>query len=494
MDKQRQHSAHEQGCLNEQLPTHVTQDAVIIVPGIMGSELRDKKSGDVLWGLSGVRWLINAWTRPQGLKRLHLTEEELTGSTDRIEATQLLRHSAWTPYLRGQEPYTQLQEAVTGYVADPAAICEFAYDWRLPVATNGKLLAKRAREHLTAWRQHPKHHAAVQHRADQRPARLVFIAHSMGGLVTRSALDGSHHDDLAADTRTVITLGTPFYGSVKAAVILNTGRGAPVPLPHRKLQKLCHTMPGLYDLLPLYRCLRQDNDVTRIDAGLVKDLGGNPELARNSFDFHNSQHSVALPDHRSLVGTRQATWQSLTLTNGKVETHFDGARHNSDGSLIRDRAGRITYFSVQGDGTVYRDSAARSTHLSTVPIQHGDLARAEASLDAVIDILLEDEPQGPPLGEPGCGISTPDLVETGQTWQAVAEHVDSVHGLTCTITDTTDNQSRPVRVAMQDGYPAAMITSQVPGLYRVAFHTRDGHTVSQLVLVAEPGLEKEEVD
>ncbi|MEU8034657.1 hypothetical protein AB0C13_39960 [Streptomyces sp. NPDC049099] len=213
-------------------------------------------------------------------------------------------------------------------------------------------------------------------------------------------------------------------------------------------------MPGLHDLLPLYRCLRKNNNVIRLDAGLIKDLGGNPDLARASFDFHNSQHNVALPDHRSLVGTRQATWQSLTLTNGKAKAHFDGPRHNSDGSLTRDNDGKITYFPVQGDGTVYRDSAARSKHLSTVSIQHSDRARAEASLDAVIDILFEEEPQGPPLGEPGCGISTPDLVEAGRTWHAIAK----------TSTRSTDlpapSPTPPTTRADQSGSPCTTDTRQ----------------------------------
>lgn len=479
-----------------ELSQHVTQDAVVIVPGIMGSELRDTATGEVLWGLSGAGWLLRAWTRREGLARLHLTEDELTGKTGRVTATQLLRHGTWTPYLRGQEPYTDLLETVGHYVADPAAVCAFPYDWRLPVAVNGRLLAERARRHLTAWRRHPAHLAALAHRADRRPARLVFVAHSMGGLVTRSALDGTHADDLAADTRTVITLGTPFHGSAKAAVILNSGRGAPVPLPHAKLRALCATMPGLHDLLPLYRCLRADDDtdVTRLDVSDIVALGGDPDLARASLDFHAGQRHVPLPDHRAVVGARQPTWQSLSLTSGQVTAHEDGPRPNSDGTLIRGSDNRVTFFTVNGDGTVYRDAAALSGHVSTVPAQHGDLARADSALDLVGDILLEDLPNGIPLGDPGCGLAVPDLAETGVPWQAVAEHVDSLQGLTCTLTDTESGARRPAPLRMRDGRPTATITADSPGLYRVELHTHDQYTISQLVLVTEAGVGVEEVD
>ncbi|WP_343244941.1 hypothetical protein [Streptomyces sp. SID14478] len=474
----------------------MTQDAVVIVPGIMGSELRETASGDVLWGLSGAGWLLRAWTRKDGLARLHMTDDELAGKTGRVTATRLLRHGTWTPYLRGQEPYTDLLETVRDYVADPAAICAFPYDWRLPVAVNGRLLAERAREHLTAWRRHPAHHAALAHRADQRPAELVFVAHSMGGLVTRSALDGTHFDDLAADTRTVITLGTPFHGSVKAAVILNSGRGAPVPLPHARLRALCATMPGLHDLLPQYRCVREtgDTDVRRLQVSDVTALGGHPDLARATLDFHAGQRHVPLPDHRTVVGTRQPTWQSLELTNGQIIPHEDGPRPNSDGTLVRDRHERVQYFTVNGDGTVYRDAAALSGHVSTVPLQHGDLARADSALDTVTDILLEDLPQGIPLGEPGCGLTVPDLAEAGAEWPAVAEHTDSVQGLTCTLTNTETGERRPAALQMRDGRPTATLSAHSPGLYRVELHTYDRYTISQLVLVTEPGAGLTETD
>ncbi|MFI7386578.1 esterase/lipase family protein [Streptomyces sp. NPDC049813] len=492
MSPQRQAGGATPAPAEPEVPLHVTQDAVVIVPGIMGSELRSTVTGDVLWGLSGAGWLLRAWTRRDGLAELHLTEDELTGRTGRIEATRLLRHGTWTPYLRGQEPYTDLLDTVREYVADPAAVLPYPYDWRLPVATNGKLLAARAREHLTAWRAHPAHRAALAHRADQRPARLVFVAHSMGGLVTRSALDGSHGDDLAADTRTVITLGTPFHGSVKAAVILNSGRGAPVPLPHAKLRALCATMPGLHDLLPLYRCLREGDDVRRPGAGDLASLGGHPDLARESLAFHARQQGVELPDHRTVVGTRQPTWQSLSVTDGQITAYEDGPRPHSDGTLIRDRDGHVRYFAVHGDGTVYRDAATLAGHVSTVPVQHGDLARADSALDAVADILLEDLPHGVPLGEPGCGLSVPDLAEAGTAWRAVAEHVDSVQGLTCTLTDTATGTALSAPLRMEDGRPTATLTAPAPGLYRVALHTYDRYTISQLVLVTQPGVAVEE--
>jgi hypothetical protein len=68
--------------------------------------------------------------------------------TARLEAKRLLRFPAAAPFLHGFEPYTPLLRRIRQVVADPAAILEFAYDWRLPVEFNA---------HLTpTLREHPR--------------------------------------------------------------------------------------------------------------------------------------------------------------------------------------------------------------------------------------------------------------------------------------------------------------------------------------------------
>ncbi|MFF4331421.1 lipase/acyltransferase domain-containing protein [Streptomyces sp. NPDC001591] len=472
-----------------ELPDHVTQDAVVVVPGIMGSALYDTTTRKEVWGIGGISWLLRAWTTPSGLKPLAVTEDELAGKTGRIKATGLLKHSAWTPYLAGSEPYTDLVDTIGTSVADPAAILEFAYDWRLPVAVNGRLLADAARLHLTAWRRHPAHTEARRHRTDQREGRLVFVAHSMGGLVTRAALDPGYDGDLQTDTRGVITLGTPFQGSVKAAVILATGRGTPVPLPHRKLRAICATMPGLHDLLPQYRSLRAGDDVRHLTPSDVESIGGNAELTRAAARFHHGQKAITLPGHRSVVGVNQPTWQNLTITGGTVTAHLDGVRQNSDGTFIRDRHDRVRYFQVHGDGTVYKESAILTDIVTHLPLQHGDVARARTALDAVTEILRDDLNPGPPQGQAGCGLTAPDLVEAGHPWKLRLTGIDSLPGLTARLTDLShpDHPTPPLPLTWEDGVATATATTPAPGLYRIEVHTPDGFDITQLVMSTEPG-------
>ncbi|MDH2392131.1 hypothetical protein QCN29_25775 [Streptomyces sp. HNM0663] len=464
-----------------------TQDAVVIVPGIMGSELYDTVTQRTVWGLSGVSWLIRAWTRPQGLEPLRLTPEERSGEVGRIKAVRLMRHSSWTPYLQGLEPYTELAETVRQCVAHPAAVLEFPYDWRLPAAFNGKLLAEAARSHLSAWRAHPAHDEARRNRVDERPARLVFVAHSMGGLVTRAALDPGHDGELAADTRAVLTLGTPFHGAVKATAILNTGRGAPVPLPHRQLQSVAAGMPGLHDLLPHYACLIDGDTVRTLAPEDVAALGGDAELARAAAESHRRLTGVALPGHRAVAGTQQTTLQSLALRDGVAELHCHGVRQHSSGDFIRDARGRLRFFDVKGDGTVYKESAAVGPAVTPLPLQHGAVASDRVALKAVAEMLRDDQHLGPPQGAPGCGLEVPDLVEARAPWPVVLSGVDSLSGVRCTVApanapDTAGVGAQQLRLGWGDGRVRATATLPAPGLYRVAVRTLDGHTVTQLVL------------
>ncbi|MGW7002591.1 lipase/acyltransferase domain-containing protein [Streptomyces sp. NPDC054933] len=465
---------------------NVTQDAVVVVPGIMGSELKETTTGRTIWGLSGASWLLKAWLTPKGLKPLQLTEDELEGRYGRVRPAGLLRASAWTPYFQGVEPYRALVDAVGSCVADPAAVLQFGYDWRLPVAVNARLLADAARTHLTAWRRHPAHDAARRHRVDERPARLVFVAHSMGGLVTRAALDPAYDSDLAADTRGVYTLGTPFSGAVKATAILNSGRGAPMPLPHVQLRTAAATMPGLYDLLPQYRCLHSNGDVRRLTPGDIADIGGLAPLAEAADAFHRDQKGLPLPGHRAVVGTTQPTWQSLTIRDGVVETHHHGVRQHSNGDFIRDSGGRPRLFDVQGDGTVYKESASLGPAITPLPLHHGAVASDPVALNLVKEMLREDEHLGPPQGTPGCGLDVPDLVEAGSAWTVTLNDVDSLSGIDCQVSDVETGHTMTPQFGWQDGELVAGVTVDRPGLYRVTVRTIDARLITELVLAAPP--------
>jgi hypothetical protein len=269
------------GLIDQPLGRVVSPDAVVVIPGIMGSTLKQNRR--VLWGADGLDWYAKAWSSSHSsLDDLALSREERDGGYGRVKATGLLKTPSWAPFLRGIEPYRALVKTIKKVVAHPGAVLEFPYDWRLPVAYNAKSLEVAARAHLSWWQASDEFVALRKTLPDTRPAQLVLVAHSMGGLLVRAL-----PDDL--DVRATVTLGTPFDGAAKAVLILNTGRGAPISLPPRKMRHMAKTLPGLHDLLPTYRCLDDrvhDTDPQRLTPADVGALGGDPELAEVSFAWH----------------------------------------------------------------------------------------------------------------------------------------------------------------------------------------------------------------
>ncbi|MFH9002037.1 esterase/lipase family protein [Streptomyces afghaniensis] len=470
----------------------VSHDAVVIVPGIMGSSLQDTATGRIVWGLR-TGPLRKAWCRRDGMAVLQLSDDERQGRFGRIRATGLLSVPAWAPYLKGLEPYGDLVEAVHAVTADRAAVLEFAYDWRLPVAVNGALLAEAARRHLTDWRGHARSRA----HPDEREARLVFVAHSMGGLVTRAAL--THAPDLEPDTRAVVTLGTPFLGSVKAAVILNGNRGEALPvLPKRRMQALSATLPGVHDLLPGYRCVETGLDVERLDPAVVERIGGDRELAEQSQAFRDSQRSAGrpLPAHRALVGVAQPTVQSMSVENGVVRPQFHAFELNGDRELARDRHGIPVRKDRGGDGTVYRDAAHPGTgqgqSVAYVPLQHGALAKNSVALRHVRAVITEYEPElGPPMGDGEVGLDVPDCAAPHAAWWLRLTGVDNPSGIACSVHDAeTDRRLMTPRLEWRDEEIGAWITLPEPVLYRVRVNTGANAPITQLVM----GVETDEDD
>jgi len=342
----------------------------------MGSELKDVATGHTIWGFSHLGWYARAWGRGGGLQGLAVSPQERAEKIDRVQATGLLRFPAFAPLLKGLEPYTGLVRGITEVVAHPDAVLEFPYDWRLPVPHNAGLLAEAANRHLLKWRAHPALADFRRTRGLEQPARIVIIAHSMGGLLARamSAIPGADNK-----VRATGTLGTPFYGSVKAAVILSSGRGA--PLPRRRLRDVAVTMPGVYDLLPGYRCVDRGDNVIYLTPSGLAEAGGDAELARAALEGQRRAGSVVLPGHRAVIGTEQPTFQSLLLRDGEVEAQRTGFRMHSDGELIRDADGVLVRVDLGGDGTVARDAATpNGAARSWLPQQHGALARSKTAV------------------------------------------------------------------------------------------------------------------
>lgn len=451
----------------------------MVIPGIMGSTLVDAASGDVLWGINRLGWYREAWTSGRSLRRLADLDV-------RIEARGLLRFPAWAP-LGGFEPYTNLVREIRKVVAHPDAVLEFGYDWRLPVEHNARILAVAARRHLDAWRSHAAHARARDLQPDGREARLVLVAHSMGGLVARALglVEGSGTTPVVtADIRATVTLGTPFQGAAKVAVIFGTGAGT--PLPSGRLKRLAARLPGLHDLLPTYRCVDTTDDVRHLTPSDIESLSGSGELARQSFGFLSRLSMVPMVGHRALVGVEQGTVHSIGLEHGVATGLRHTFRVHSDGELVRDRYGRLARFPGSGDGTVPLNSATPPGPPPQVEAQqHGSLGHVD-EVGMFVRSVITGVDQGGRLGRGQLGIDVPGTVPRGVEWSVPVSGVDGPNDATCEITDAETGALVDMpALHKRDGIWQFAVTVDRPHLHRVSVSGGGGSPVTQLVLATD---------
>lgn len=155
-------------------PGPVTSDAIIYLPGIMGSELVDAQDR-VVWGLKP-SLIFRQTVFGDVLDRLALR------ANDGIRASQPIQFPAAIPLLSSMEPYRALETRLKSVVVAPEAVRPFAYDWRKSVADAAEMLAPVARAHLNHWQARWKVLPDELKKGLPDPG-LTLVGHSMGGLV-----------------------------------------------------------------------------------------------------------------------------------------------------------------------------------------------------------------------------------------------------------------------------------------------------------------------
>ena len=358
-------------------------DMVVLLPGITGSVLQ--KDGKDVWAISGqAAW---GWLRSLGdsLQELALGGDDPGG----IVAARVMPDAHVVPGLVKIDGYSATAKMVTetfdivrGSIWDarPANFIEFPYDWRLDNRTNAQRLAELVSDRLPRWRKH----------TGNGDAGVIFLAHSMGGLVVRyfvEVLGGWR------DCRALITFGTPYRGSLNALNFLANG----YKRLFTDLSEVMRSFPSMYQLLPIYRALRIGEDYVRV-AEAASVPGIDRARSEDALAFHR-EIEAKVDEHRKdpdyldkgyvivpVVGTRQPTLQSAVLAGGRVTA---GAELPS----------WIDPLLTDGDGTVPRASAipielSDAYRDSFVPERHGSLQCNRSVLDDVRGRLEQMQVRG----------------------------------------------------------------------------------------------------
>ena len=310
----------------------VDQPTVILLPGIMGSQLeRTNKPypdhaviSDIIWMDIGIAFKKDAL----GL--------EIDGQERDLNSYVVAAYGALS--FGGETPYNELKDLA---LKEHWNYAVFGYDWRRPLAESSEFFKTFVRD----FRQRvidihgPKH--------DPLP-NLTIVCHSMGGLVATEALRDQSFSGLGF--RAVLTFGTPFYGSASAQNafyvgmpgILNDIYKAPT------IVRLISSFAGAYSLMFLPK------EVYDRDGGQLG-LSRYPEYDPNGnepVDPYDSDPAVMrrwpkdVKSHRQyLVAAKQQLINIASPINANVVPVFFNVRS----SLDRTTAVAVSWNNIDGD-------------------------------------------------------------------------------------------------------------------------------------------------
>jgi pimeloyl-ACP methyl ester carboxylesterase len=356
------------------------RDLVVVLPGIMGSTL--SREGVLVWGPSAGAALRVVGTFGGSIKRLRLPDgvgDEHPG--DGVEPVAVMPDlhvlpGIWTVQL-GYERLLGWLESAFGLVrvtaeGPPGNFLPVAYDWRLSSRYNGRRLKTLVEPALERWRGRGGVYA---------DARVVFICHSMGGLVARWYIQ---REGGAEVTSKLITLGTPHRGALNSLAQLVNGvqKG---PWPFRvDLTGFARSLPAAYQLLPEYACLESGGGLVKTTEVVVPELS--TVMAADAMRFHDQLDDPANPswetgfDLHPVQGQKQQTATTARLSGGRVVPSpvIEG----------RDEGGDATVPALSAMPKAVRPASPIVRHVTE---RHGALQASQPVFDEIEGVLTASE-------------------------------------------------------------------------------------------------------
>jgi Lecithin:cholesterol acyltransferase len=315
---------------------------------------------------------------------------------DGIRATRLVENVSIIPGLMKIDGYTDATRTIVNNFSnvtqgdiynDPddraANFYHFPYDWRRDNQVAAKILKRLLDQRLKCWREH----------SGNPNAKVILLAHSMGGLISRYYLEvlGGW-----TDCKALFTFSTPYRGSVKAVDFLANGYKE----AFIDLTQVLRSMTSVYQLLPRYKALKVGNEFYRIAESPIDLPNIDRAKAQDALNFYNTIDDAAdvnqhNPTYRRsfvtcpIVGVIQPTQQSAELIDGRLTTSGILPTWLLDRPNVSD-----------GDGTV--------PQVSATPVQMGDL-----EMLSMVDYIAESH--GALQNQPDTLLNLLKRIEAAQT-------------------------------------------------------------------------------
>lgn len=433
-------------------------DLVVVLPGIMGSTLRS--SDGLVWAPSAGSVLRAVKSFGRSVTRLQLPEgigDE--HPEDGVHPVALMPDlhalpGIWTP-VKGYDLLLKrlrslgYREATGSADAPPGNLLPVPYDWRLSNRWNGRHLASIVEPALERWRAQGGLYANAQ---------LVFVCHSMGGLVARWYIERCGGADI---TRKLITLGTPYRGAAKALVQLVNGVHHGIGPLALDLTAFARSLPSLHQLLPEYACIEHAGTLTKTTEIDVPDL--DTKRAADAMRFHTALRDAetnrppSLAATHAIVGIQQSTPATVRLDSGRIVPLDTYQAEN----LFGDSTVPIV-------GACRSDVPMDSNTLRRVPDKHGNIQRNPAALDEIEGILTARDIAVRAPKTLHLRVDLPELITAGDDLPVRITAIDGPRqSARLTVTDET-GQLVEARVVMADQTPIDVtIDGLPPGAYTI---------------------------
>ena len=266
------------GIYNRVARSSENRNAVIVIPGILGTKLVDGDSGRVVWGAfeggyanpkepEGARLIALPMKRGVALRELG-DGVYPDGALDRVKVRVLglpYHMNAYVDILSslGVAGYRDELLGTLGGVdyGDEHFTCfQFDYDWRHDNVEN----AKRLHEFILEKRAYIQNEYKKRHGTEIHDVKFDIVAHSMGGFIARYYIrygaadlpsDGSIPEvswEGAKYVEKVVIIGTTNAGAVDSFLQLINGKDIGPFLPKYEAA-IIGTMPSVYQHLPRIR-------------------------------------------------------------------------------------------------------------------------------------------------------------------------------------------------------------------------------------------------
>jgi len=349
---------------------------IVLLPGIAGSIL--KKNGMVAWGYSPsnlANFLLTGGKNICQALALPYDPPDVDDLGDGVVADALMPDLHLLPGFWKIDGYSKVTTAILGRfeVAEGENFFHFPYDWRRDNRVSAWKLAQSCHIWLKHWRE----------KSGNDKARLILVAHSMGGLVSRYFLEVLEGWKL---TEALITFGTPYRGSLNALNALSNGlRKGNFNLV--ELTALARQFTSIYQLLPIFEAYDPGDGTLK----RVGEVSGIPHVndvkAADALKFHREIEAVVNANRQNIECYKKA-YRIYPVVGIAQETYLSAQLRSGTVTLLKSNKGEES----GGDGTVPRVSAIpielqNAENTMFAPTPHGSLQNTDSVLVHIEGIL-----------------------------------------------------------------------------------------------------------